>query len=1466
MKKRILPLLLCIMLVVGMMPTTAFAGVTGTWEVKLNVSESTEYKYNGQNTLALGFGVQSDDLKLKTAQSIVLAIDLSVLDFLQYNSSSEPEKFDPTSTTLVENSDAVAEGKIIKNKPLQAWAISAYYAKTSDGKTGYMQLLATQNYVDFDVSNATDIATAYIGFKSGKSTSDLTSTSIRLVNATEANTLKQSSAVMITDGDKNTQHAILDNGNPDTLTGGVQVSWNGITPKTPAYSGTIDAPTVKTNAGGTVELNAVTPAGGPGGETVQYGYSKTNDGKNITWQDSTTFGDLNVGDTLYFYAKVVETSSYAEKVSDASAAVTVLEKELTKLEITTDPTTKTYTHGDTFKTDGMKVKATYNDGSTNTEFTGYTVAYETSGKSYLCKDNTKVTLNAGGKSVEVTGLTVNAKALTVTDLTAVDREYKAGDTLVNLTGGTLNGVVGSEEVSLLSTPTTGRISNAGVGDNKDVSIDPLSLTGFDAGNYTLTQPTGIKVNITRKNISGATITLGTQATYNGSEQGVAISKVTVDGKDLTIGTDYTVKSGDKATNVGDNTLVIEGKGNYTGEASATWSLVAKNIGDTSVSITLSPASYDYTGSAITPEPVVTDGSENLTKGTDYTVSYSKNTYVSTATLTINGKGNYTGTKDANFTITAVNQNPSFNTPASLVKGGHRLDLRTLVNDAKGQMSFTISGVTSPYAVLESDGYTLTSTVYPGTVNINVSITTKDENNDGTSEYNAFNKDNAIIVNVVDKTSDTTTMKVSQDDITYGESVSPAVTNQPEGTGTVSYTYEGRDGTTYSSSATAPTNAGKYKVKATCESSTTIYTAEDNFEILPKSISGMTVTLDNTSLEYNGSAQTVNVASVGTLTAADYTVTSGNSGTDVSNYTVIVTGKGNYRDTAQATWQITPATLTVTPNDSQRKKFNEADPALTYTYSGNASGQIPDFTGALNRAAGEDVGNYAIQIGTLALKDNGAFKAANYTLVFAATTVNFEIQKADFTGTAAKTVDILKKQTTAQSGTLTADDFFTGTMPAEAKITAVTPSTSAMMSNVSVDTATGKLSYTSNTNITATSNEAYTVTITTKNYNNISATLTFQPTNKGNANVSVTGVPTASVTYGNSFTLKAAAADAGTGTGTWTWSSSNSSVLAVTGNGATATIKVLTEGNATITAKYESDTTVDAETTADITAVRRVISVKADDKSMTVNAALPTFTVTYGNFASGDTADTVFATKADASTTADGKTTGTFDITVTTAPTLRPGMENKYEVGMPTKGTLKVNAKSSGSYVPTVQKPEITIIGSGKADLSADGRTATITAAAGHELVSVVLNGKEMGKVEKLTGLKTGDKATITFQAKTDGKAEMDKMIAQKASKLTLMARSKKTAKLNIKVVVKGDLKAITDAGYTVKYKFYRSTKKTAGYKAVLTKKAPTYVNTYGKKGTMYYYKARVMIYDKEGNFVAQTALKQCKYANRLWTK
>lgn len=362
--------------------------------------------------------------------------------------------------------------------------------------------------------------------------------------------------------------------------------------------------------------------------------------------------------------------------------------------------------------------------------------------------------------------------------------------------------------------------------------------------------------------------------------------------------------------------MVKGDGGHSDSAVAHISakIEPKDIsGVTSVSIVDQP----YTGSAITPDPEVKDSATKLVKDTDYTVS-SSSKYVGTATLTITGKGNYTGTKDANFAITAVNQNPSFTTPVDLTKGG-QLDLTTLVSGAKGNVTFTIPPATTSAGL---SGHMLTATGIKGEVKVSVSITAKDVNNDGKNEYNAFSKSEAITVNVVDKTTNTTTMTVTQGSITYGGTVSPSVDNKPADAGTVSYTYEGRNGTSYSSSATAPTNVGKYKVKAKCESSTTIYTAEDDFEILPKSISGMTVTLDKTSFEYNGSARTVNVTGVGTLTDADYTVTDGTSGTNVGSYTVKVTGKGNYTDTATATWEITQATPTYTAPTGLTAKYGQ----------------------------------------------------------------------------------------------------------------------------------------------------------------------------------------------------------------------------------------------------------------------------------------------------------------------------------------------------------------------------------------------------------------------------------------------------------------------------------------------------------------------------------------------------------------
>ncbi|HCL21242.1 MAG TPA: hypothetical protein DHW47_04800 [Oscillibacter sp.] len=64
------------------------------------------------------------------------------------------------------------------------------------------------------------------------------------------------------------------------------------------------------------------------------------------------------------------------------------------------------------------------------------------------------------------------------------------------------------------------------------------------------------------------------------------------------------------------------------------------------------ASQPYTGSTIEPTVTVKDGSKTLTAGTDYTVTYKDNTDVGTAKVIVTGKGNYTGSVETKFNITA----------------------------------------------------------------------------------------------------------------------------------------------------------------------------------------------------------------------------------------------------------------------------------------------------------------------------------------------------------------------------------------------------------------------------------------------------------------------------------------------------------------------------------------------------------------------------------------------------------------------------------------------------------------------------------------------------------------------------------------------------------------------------------------------------------------------------------------------
>ena len=115
-------------------------------------------------------------------------------------------------------------------------------------------------------------------------------------------------------------------------------------------------------------------------------------------------------------------------------------------------------------------------------------------------------------------------------------------------------------------------------------------------------------------------------------------------------TDYTVAYGANntvGTKVG--TVTITGKGDYSGTIEKKFNITAKAL---TASMVRDIADQTYTGSPIVPELTVKDGETALSKGTDYTVNYRNNLNAGTATVTLTGKGNYAGSVEIKFNITA----------------------------------------------------------------------------------------------------------------------------------------------------------------------------------------------------------------------------------------------------------------------------------------------------------------------------------------------------------------------------------------------------------------------------------------------------------------------------------------------------------------------------------------------------------------------------------------------------------------------------------------------------------------------------------------------------------------------------------------------------------------------------------------------------------------------------------------------
>ena len=125
---------------------------------------------------------------------------------------------------------------------------------------------------------------------------------------------------------------------------------------------------------------------------------------------------------------------------------------------------------------------------------------------------------------------------------------------------------------------------------------------------------------------------------------------------------------------------------------------------------------------------------------------------------------------------------------------------------------------------------------------------------------------------------------------------------------------------------------------------------------------------------------------------------------------------------------------------------------------------------------------------------------------------FTIEKADYTNTVTKTVNLIKGRSTAQEGTLMAADFFTEEAVPEGAVISNVEDTfdEDVVKHLAFYQDARKISYTSAENITSAIDQTCTVTISSANYQDIKATLTFHPTDK--ETVTISGLTYTGKTY------------------------------------------------------------------------------------------------------------------------------------------------------------------------------------------------------------------------------------------------------------------------------------------------------------------------------------------------------------------
>ena len=479
--------------------------------------------------------------------------------------------------------------------------------------------------------------------------------------------------------------------------------------------------------------------------------------------------------------------------------------------------------------------------------------------------------------------------------------------------------------------------------NTNVGTAKVSIIDKDGGNYDVSGTATFTI------VSGSSTytapTAKTGLTYNGSAQELISSGSTTTGTmkysldDKSYST--TIPTG---TNAQTYTVYYKVVGDDNHDDSAvsqlTATISAKDVDDPT--ITVSPSSYTYDGTAKKPSVTVKDG-ETVISSSEYTVSYYNNTNVGTAyvNVTDNDGGNYTVSGKATFSIES--DGSTFIAPTAKKDLTYNGSAQELITSGSA-----LTGTTIKYSL---DGESYSTKIPKGTDAKSYTVYYKVVDSDGNDIISAMQ----LTATIHAKTVDEPTITVSPSSYVYdGKAKKPAVTVKDGETEISSTEYT----VTYSNN----TEVGTAKVRITDNDGGNYdVSGMATFSIVSESTT-FTAPTAKTDLTYNGSAQelvTAGSATTGTLKYSlddqSYSATIP-TGTDAKTYTVYykVVGSDNSDLTSTYSLTVTISQKTVSISVSLSDAGPNRMPAITVTDSDGDRLTTADYTYEVKDADGNEV--------------------------------------------------------------------------------------------------------------------------------------------------------------------------------------------------------------------------------------------------------------------------------------------------------------------------------------------------------------------------------------------------------------------------------------------------------------------------------------------------------------------------------